>query len=255
MSRATLAGFTLLCGVLEVVLSMRNGRRSNSQDGSRRRKPENISPVPSSPEPDILAGGQISFVQLARVAAGTAIVCFIVAMALGAMLPSIDFDVKEYHLGGPKEYFQNGSISFLPHNVYTSFPFLTEMLSLLGMILCGDWQEGALAGKLILASFGPLTGLTVFVTARRCFGELAAWSAALIHMSTPWTYRVSVIAYAEGGLTFYLSAALLAVLLTADRARAWRSAAAAEDKAVCSDSGMLMLCGLLAGSAMSCKYP
>ena len=44
-------------------------------------------------------------------------------MALGAMLPTIDFDAIEYHLQGPKEYFQAGRIAFLPHNVYTSMPF------------------------------------------------------------------------------------------------------------------------------------
>ena len=34
-------------------------------------------------------------------------------MILASMLPSIDFDVLEYHLQGPKEYFQAGRISFL----------------------------------------------------------------------------------------------------------------------------------------------
>ncbi len=38
---------------------------------------------------------------------------FVVVMLLGAMLPSIDFDVLEYHLQGPKEYYQAGRIAFL----------------------------------------------------------------------------------------------------------------------------------------------
>src|SRR5690606_30954155 len=46
-----------------------------------------------------------------------AVVPFLVAMALGAMLPSTDFDVKEYHLQGPKEFYQQGRITMLPHNV------------------------------------------------------------------------------------------------------------------------------------------
>ena len=53
-------------------------------------------------------------------------------MILGSMLPAIDFDVLEYHLQGPKEYFQAGRIAFLPHNVYTNMPFGVEMLHLLG---------------------------------------------------------------------------------------------------------------------------
>jgi hypothetical protein len=42
---------------------------------------------------------------------------FLLAISLGAMLPTIDFDVLEYHLQGPKEYYQAGRIAFLPHNV------------------------------------------------------------------------------------------------------------------------------------------
>ncbi len=63
---------------------------------------------------------------------------FVLAMLLGATLPSTDFDVNEYHLQGPKEFYQNGRVTFLPHNVYTSFPFLTEMLSLLAMVLVNN---------------------------------------------------------------------------------------------------------------------
>ena len=71
-------------------------------------------------------------------------------MVLGAMLPTIDFDALEYHLQGPKEYFQAGRIAFLPHNVYTSMPFGVEMLHLLGMEVLGDWWWGGLVGQLLV---------------------------------------------------------------------------------------------------------
>ncbi len=169
---------------------------------------------------------------------------FLLAMLLGAMLPSTDFDVKEYHLQGPKEYFQDGRISFLPHNVYTSFPFLTEMLSLLAMVLRGDWFRGALAGKAVLMSFAPLTAVGLYAAGRRWFGATIGWLAALVYLTTPWVYRISVIAYAEGGLTFFLSVTLLAVMLAAD------SAADAQKF-----TRRVFLSGLLAGSAVACKYP
>jgi len=192
---------------------------------------------------EVLLRGQIPFPVIARVGLGIIIGLFVTAMALGSMLPSVDFDVKEYHLQGPKEWYQAGAITLLSHNVYTSFPFLTEMFPLLGMVLTDDWQRGALVGKFVLMLFGPLTALGVFALARRWFDSRVAWAAALIHISTPWTYRISVIAYAEGGLTFYLLASLLAVLLVAEtsdpRERLKRT----------------FICGLLAGSAMACKYP
>ena len=133
---------------------------------------------------------------------------FVFCLLLGAMSPQTDFDVIEYHLGGPKEWFQQGHIARLPHNVYTSFPFLTEMLLLCGMVLHGGWESGALAGQAVLAGFAPLTALGLYATGKRWFGPTAGCLAALVWLTTPWAYRISIIAYAEGGLACYLFAAL-----------------------------------------------
>jgi hypothetical protein len=207
----------------------------------------------------VLLRGQIPFGILARGIAGLAMTLFVAAMALGAMLPSIDFDVKEYHLQGPKEWFVNGAIEMLPHNVYTSFPFLTEMFHLLGMELSSDWYLGALAGKLVLMTFAPLTGLAVFAAADRLFDRRAAWAAMLIHLSTPWTYRISIIAYAEGGLTFFLMATVLAVIIrvkTQSPDTESPDSDLPETQASSPNAGRFtLLIGLLSGSAMACKYP
>ncbi|NQV23468.1 MAG: hypothetical protein HQ518_03780 [Rhodopirellula sp.] len=206
----------------------------------------------------VLLRGQIPFGVLARGLAGLAMGLFVAAMALGAMLPSTDFDVKEYHLQGPKEWFMNGAIEMLPHNVYTSFPFLTEMFHLLGMELSSDWYLGALAGKLVLMTFAPLTGLAVFAAADRLFDRRAAWAAMLIHLSTPWTYRISIIAYAEGGLTFFLMATVLAVIIrvqTQSPDTDSPDSALPETQASSPNAGRFtLLIGLLSGSAMACKY-
>lgn len=172
-----------------------------------------------------------------------AIAPFLLSMFLGAMLPSTDFDVREYHLQGPKEFYQTGKVSFLPHNVYTSFPFLTEMLSLLAMVLRGDWYRGALAGKLVLMCFGPLTALALYAAGRRWFSPTAGWLAAVIYLTIPWTFRISTIAYAEGGLSFYLFVSLLAMSMAVLRLRDNRL-----------PHRQFLLCGLLSGSAMACKY-
>ncbi len=170
---------------------------------------------------------------------------FLMAIFLGAMLPSTDFDVKEYHFGGPKEYYQAGEIHFLPHNVYTSFPFLTEMLTLTGMVFYGDWYWGAVAGKTILAGFAPLTAWIIFLFIKRGWGEHAGWLGAIIYLTIPWTYRISIIAYTEGGLSLFLAATLLSAVITFDLLKR-------KKKKV----GACLLCtGFLAGSAASCKYP
>ncbi|MFO1093756.1 MAG: phospholipid carrier-dependent glycosyltransferase [Planctomycetaceae bacterium] len=167
---------------------------------------------------------------------------FLLAMLLGAMLPTTDFDVKEYHLQGPKEWWQAGRIAFLPHNVYTSFPFLTEMLSLWGMVLRGDWYRGALIGQVVLMAFAPLTAIAIFAICRPA-NTTAGWIGAGVFLTTPWVYRISTIAYAEGGWTFFLAATFLAYLNLSQSALdgAWHR--------------RLLLCGVLAGSDMGCKYP
>ncbi|HZW33690.1 MAG TPA: hypothetical protein VFF52_23415, partial [Isosphaeraceae bacterium] len=145
-------------------------------------------------------------------------------------------------LQAPKEYFQQGSIAFLPHNVYAGMPLSVEMLHLLGMEVLDDWWTGALAGQLLVAFFAPTTAILIARTIWRCVSPRAAWCAAVIYLTTPWVYRLAVIPYVEGPLCCY-HAALLALALRAgttdppDRERLWGVA------------------GLLAGGAMACKYP
>lgn len=168
-------------------------------------------------------------------------------MLLGAMLPSTDFDVKEYHLEGPKEYFLAGHIHFLPHNVYTSFPFLTEMLSLCSMVLADDWFFGSLVGKTVLMTFAPITAMGVYVVGKHVADSKVGMVAALIYLSTPWVYRISIIAYTEGAMCCYVVLTLLALLT-------WREVVAQEQSSN-SISRLTLLVGLLAGSAIATKYP
>lgn len=168
------------------------------------------------------------------------IVPFAVYLLLGSLSPPTDFDVREYHLQGPKEWFQQGRISYLRHNVYTSFPFLSEMLPLTAMVLVGDWWEGALAGQAVLACFQLLTASVVFAICTRWLSVSVAWLATLIYLTTPWTLRISLIAYAEGALTFYLiSSAMVAFWLIEQSGHRYR---------------LSFLAGLLGGCAMASKY-
>jgi hypothetical protein len=167
---------------------------------------------------------------------------FLVIMALGSMLPTIDYDALEYHLQGPKEYFLAGRIGFLPHNVYTSMPFGVEMLHLLGMYVMNDWWWGALVGQLLVASFAPMAGLAIWVTARRWGSPRAAWVAAMVYLTTPWIYRLAALPYVEGPLCYYHAA------LVWTAGVAWSASAAIRGRA-------WLVVGLLAGGAMAIKYP
>jgi hypothetical protein len=171
------------------------------------------------------------------------IVPFLFVMWCGSMTPDPDFDVRSYHFEGPKEYYQNGRITFLSHNVYTNFPFLTEMFALLGMVLHGDWYWGAVAGKSAIFAFVPLTALGLYAAGRRWFSPAAGLLAAVVYVTTPWIDRVTIYALAEGGLTFFLFATLFAAMMSVERLRAGLSA-----------QPWIFITGLLAGSGMGCKY-
>lgn len=170
---------------------------------------------------------------------GAAVFFFLVISLLGAMLPATSFDVREYHMQGPKEFYLAEQIEFLPHNVYTNMPFGTGMLSLLGMIVAGDWWWGALVGQTVLATFSTMTALGIYALGRRFFSPAAGWVGTLIYLTTPWVYRISIIPYTENALCFFLLAAVLAAVLAVRscRMRYW------------------LIAGLLAGSAAGCKYP
>ena len=167
---------------------------------------------------------------------------FLALMALGAMLPTIDFDAIEYHLQGPKEYYQAGRILFLPHNVYTSMPFAIEMLHLLGMEVFDDWWRGALAGQFLVAGFAPAAAILIHATARRLGSPRAGWVAAAVYLTAPWVYRLAVLPYVEGPLCAFHAALAWAV------ARSWDDRGAGRGR-----WGWLL--GLLAGGAMAVKYP
>jgi len=140
---------------------------------------------------------------------------FAAILLLGAMLPPVDFDVREYHLQAPKEFFLQGGIGFLPHNVYANMPLGTEMHALLAMVIAGDWWLGALAGKTVLASYTALTAVALWAAGRRFACPTAAAAAALVYLSVPWVIQVSTLGLVDAALGGYLFLAFYAVWLAA----------------------------------------
>jgi hypothetical protein len=175
---------------------------------------------------------------------------FLLIMALGAMLPTVDFDAIEYHVQGPKEYFQAGRIAFLPHNVYTSMPFSIEMLHLLGMEFLNDWWLGALVGQLLIAGFATAAAVLIASTARRIGSPRAGWVAAVVYLTTPWIYRLGVLPYVEGPLCYFHSALIWAI--TVGQGLPCRDD---EDGRASPTLRIGSLAGFLAGGAMATKYP
>lgn len=159
------------------------------------------------------------------------------------------YDVLEYHLQVPKEYYQAGRISYLPHNVYGSFPSVVEMLYLLNMVLLEDDVDTGTSANLIHFSFALLTVYAAWVLGS-LWSRRAGVVSGVTMATTGWLVYLSGLAYVENGMLFFGLAAT-AVLL--------RSSRDAPDEAAPGDSlrtrrGQMALAGLFAGFACGCKY-
>jgi hypothetical protein len=159
---------------------------------------------------------------------------------LAGVLPPTEFDVREYHLQVPKEWFLAGEIRFLPHNIYGNMPLGAEMHALGCMELwLGEdaWWYGALAGKQVIALFAPLTALALWCAGRRFYNAGCGTLAAVVYLTFPWMAHVSFHGLIDGVVAHYAFLAIFAVLLFDTHKHA------------------IFTVGLLVGCAAACKYP
>jgi len=151
------------------------------------------------------------------------------------------YDVLEYHLNVPKEYFQTDRIEPLPHNVYSNMPFNAEMLYLLAMVLKGDVWEAVGLAKLLSAVMAILAVAAIWLAGRQ-FGRRVGLIAGVMAAVCPWFSYLCGVAYVENGMVLQ-AGLVMAVLIRWWNERAdpgvWRWSVAA---------------GLLTGLACGYKY-
>lgn len=186
---------------------------------------------------------------------------FIALILAGAMLPPIDFDVLEYHLQVPKEWYQQGQVDFLAHNIYGNMPLGAEMHALLAMALIeplADWWWGAIVGKTMMAIYSLLTAVALFAAGQRFVHRSAGIVAALIFLSLPWTLRITHIGFNEGAVGLYLLLSVYALLLGRNLSPSSITDSNRREPSNPTDialqNRLFALTGMLAGSAVACKY-
>lgn len=178
---------------------------------------------------------------------------------LGSMLPPWAYDVREYHLQAPKEWFQAGRIDFLPHNIYANMPLGSELLSLWGMALVPPdaslwqyltapprrdaWWWGAMIGKTVMGCYALLAAAAVIAFGRRVHSLAAGVLAGLLFLSTPWIAILAVAGYSEGPVALYT---ILTWMLLVQ---------AAEELPPPVRDRLHLVAGFCAGAAVACKYP
>jgi hypothetical protein len=132
------------------------------------------------------------------------------ALAAAFMLPGVlwgieplGYDVREYHLQIPREWFELGRIAPLEHNVFSYFPFNVEMHYLLAMHLRGGPWAGMYLAQLMHLSMMGLTVAAVYGIVRTLASPRMGILSALLVAAVPWVGMLAPIAYNEGGLLLF----------------------------------------------------
>ncbi len=151
---------------------------------------------------------------------GRALVWILIALAVGLWLAGAtlppgfvasfgdDYDVLEYHLQLPRQYYLDQHVRTLDYNVYSHYPLGVEMLYLLCMCLRGGPYEGMYAAKMLHGAFGVLAVVAVFAAMRREEDLRARFSVALL-ATAPLAVYLSWMAMVELAQVAYLAVALL----------------------------------------------
>ena len=165
----------------------------------------------------------------------------------------LGYDVLEYHLQMPKEYFVDGRISYAPHNVYANFPAGIEMFYLLAMIILDDPIAAAIPANLIHTAFAALAIFAAWCVGRdqsRRGGIIGALCIA----TAGWIPYLCGLAYVENGLLFYGITATGIVVRLARSTSIDVGVAVRSSRTSGSPLRWIALVGLVAGFACGCKY-
>lgn len=269
LAMAALAGLAVLSTVV-LAIGMAGGLSSRIPllgavsllvlvaEWTRRRVP--LAPRKFEFPPDTLAPSSMGGMwarRLIPVFVGIIAACYV----LGSMLPPWEFDVVEYHLQAPKEFYQQGKLDFVPHNVYSNMPLGAEMHSLAAMVLVGGeegWWLGGLVGKTITGGFSLLAALLVGSFMADRYGRGCGWATGGLLLAAPGNMHVATAGLIDMTVGAYMAA--LAISL----AHLWASHTATADSDHTGDlahesgqgrAASLFLPSLFAGAAAACKYP
>jgi len=126
----------------------------------------------------------------------------------GLMVTADRYDVLEYHLQVPREFFSAQHIGELRHNCYSYYPLGVEMLFLLAMCLRNGAYEGMYLAKMLHGAFGVLAVGVVFAALRREDDTRGRFAAAILG-TLPIVIYLSWLAMVELAAVFYTALALL----------------------------------------------
>jgi len=157
---------------------------------------------------------------------------FLIRGFRGSLLPPTAFDVLMYHVGVPRLYVEAHGIFPTPDINGSSYPFATEMLYMLGMLV-----ESDVSANMVNFFMAVGCGLVGAMATRRFVKDGSPLLTATVFFSLPVVFWLMPQAYVEFAQGFYLSLAFYAL---------WASLAS-------DDPRWLTVSAVLTGMAMSIK--
>jgi hypothetical protein len=151
------------------------------------------------------------------------------------------YDVVEYHLQVPREWYEAHRIIPLHHNVFSFMPFNMEMHYLLAMHLRGGPWAGMYVAQLMHLTLTVLAVLAIYAVAQRVVNSPSIGVlAAVVAGTVPWLAMVGSVAYDEGAFLLYSTLAIGWAMLALGRRVPRRTS--------------LIVAGIMAGLACGVKY-
>lgn len=147
------------------------------------------------------------------------------------------YDVLEYHLQVPREFYNAQHIGELKHNCYSYYPLGVEMLYLLAFCLRGGAYEGMFLAKMMHGMFAGLAVAGIFLALKRDDEHRGRFSAGLL-ATAPFVLYLSWLAMAELAEICYIALAMLWL-------REWLARA---------NRRTAVVTGLMLGAACAVKY-
>jgi hypothetical protein len=146
------------------------------------------------------AGWNWLWLALAPLLAGASVAALVPPGVLWGDEPN-GYDVVEYHLQGPREWYEAGRITPLTHNLFSYFPMNVEAHYLLAMELRGGPWQGMYLAQFMHVAFIALAIVAIYASVQHRGG--IAVIAAVIAGAAPWTWLLAPVAYNEGGLLLW----------------------------------------------------
>ena len=107
-----------------------------------------------------------------------------------------EYDVLEYHLQIPRQFYTDGHIAAIDGNVYSHYPLGVEMLFLLGMCLRGGAYEGMYLAKFMHLIYGALAAAGIYAAFKKDDDVRGRFAAGLL-ATTPFLVYLSWLAMVE----------------------------------------------------------